>query len=425
MNDEFLSSYLAYASDTEVPAIFHRWAAISSIGAFLGRRYYFSHGHFEINPNIYCMLIGSPGTRKSTAIKLIKKLIKTAGYDTIAADKTTKEKFILDLSGAGDDTEITPVKSGKQMEDFLSQNLWGEDTHESKPDAEMFIMADEFNDFFGNGNVEFISLLGTMWDYSGVYSNRIKNGKSVSINNPTISILGGNTPTGLSLAFPPEVLGQGFFSRLLFIYGEPNGKRITFPKSPDPTHTAELVSFLSRIRASCIGPASLTPGAEGLLDKIYKANFRIPDVRFESYSTRRFSHLLKLCLVTSASRCSTIIAERDVIYANTLLHHAEYFMPKALGEFGKAKHSDISHKIIQLVERDFAVLSFKDIWKHVSSDLEKMADLTTLLQNLVAAEKLQSVPGKGFLANRRVLDDAAEGLVDFDLLTLEERKMCI
>lgn len=92
MNDEFLSSYLAYASDTEVPAIFHRWAAISSIGAFLGRRYYFSHGHFEINPNIYCMLIGSPGTRKSTAIKLIKKLIKTAGYDTIAADKTTKER---------------------------------------------------------------------------------------------------------------------------------------------------------------------------------------------------------------------------------------------------------------------------------------------------------------------------------------------
>lgn len=426
MNDEFLSSYLAYASDTEVPAIFHRWAAISSIGAFLGRRYYFSHGHFEINPNIYCMLIGSPGTRKSTAIKLIKKLIKTAGYDTIAADKTTKEKFILDLSGESDGAEFTPVKSGKQVEDFLSQNLWGsEEDTSTRPDAEMFIMADEFNDFFGNGNVEFISLLGTLWDYSGVYSNRIKNGKSVSIHNPTVSILGGNTPTGLSLAFPPEILGQGFFSRLLFIYGEPNGKRITFPKSPDPADTARLVEQLRKIRATCNGSATLTPGAEGLLDKIYKANLRVPDVRFESYSTRRFSHLLKLCLVTSASRCSTTITERDVIYANTLLHHAEYFMPKALGEFGKAKHSDISHKIIQLVERDFVVLSFKDIWKHVSSDLEKMQDLTTLLQNLVAAEKLQSIPGKGFVANRRILDESAEGLVDYDLLTVEERKMSI
>jgi len=423
MNDEFLSSYLAYASDTEVPAVFHRWAAISSIGAFLGRRYYFSHGHFEINPNIYCMLIGSPGTRKSTSIKLIKKLIKAAGYDTIAADKTTKEKFILDLSGAGDDTEVTPIKSGKQMDDFLSQNLWGTEDPGTKPDAEMFIMADEFNDFFGNGNVEFVSLLGTLWDYSGTYSNRIKNGKSVSINNPTVSILGGNTPTGLSLAFPPEVLGQGFFSRLLFIYGEPNGKRITFPKSPDPEHTAALVSYLGRIRATCNGSAKLTPTAESLLDRIYKANLGVPDVRFESYSTRRFSHLLKLCLVTSASRCSTEITERDVIYANTLLHHAEYFMPKALGEFGKAKHSDVSHKIIQLVERDFAIFSFKDIWKHVSSDLEKMQDLTTLLQNLVAAEKLQSIAGKGFVAKRRILDDADDGLVDYSLLTAEERGM--
>jgi hypothetical protein len=100
-------------------------------------------------------------------------------------------------------------------------------------------------------------------------------------------------------------------------------------------------------------------------------------------------------------------------------------MPKALGEFGKAKHSDISHKIIQLVERDFTILSFKDIWKHVSSDLEKMQDLTTLLQNLVAAEKLQSIPGKGFVANRRILDESAEGLVDYELLTVEERKMSI
>jgi hypothetical protein len=98
-------------------------------------------------------------------------------------------------------------------------------------------------------------------------------------------------------------------------------------------------------------------------------------------------------------------------------------MPKALGEFGKAKNSDVSHKIIQLVEREFAIVSFKEIWKHVSADLEKMQDLSTLLQNLVAAEKLQSIPGKGFIANRRVLDEEAGGLVDYNLLTDEERRM--
>ena len=421
---DFLSSYLDYASDTEVPAIFHRWAAISSIGAFLGRRYYFQHGHFTITPNIYCMLVGVSGTRKSTAIKLFKKLMVQAGYTTIAADKTTKEKFILDLSGEGDD-ETTNIKSGKQVEDFLSQNLWGEDDSDTKPDAEIFIMADEFNDFFGNGNIEFISLLGTLWDYSGVYRNRIKNGKSVSISNPTVSILGGNTPTNLSLAFPPEVIGQGFFSRLLFIYGEPNGRRITFPKQPSPESTTAIIKLLQLIRTGCLGAAELTEGAETLLDKIYRANLGVSDVRFDSYSTRRFSHLLKLCLITSAARYSVSITRADVIYANTILSHAENFMPKALGEFGKAKHSDVSHKIVSLVEREYAVVSFKEIWKHVSNDLEKMQDLTTLLQNLVAAEKLQSIPGKGFLANRRIVDQSLDGLVDYSLLTEEERKMNI
>ena len=418
MREDFLSSYLQYASDTEVPAIFHRWAAISSIGAYLGRRYYFNHGHFTIHPNMYCMLVGASGTRKSTAIKLFKKLIQQAGYDTIAADKTTKEKFILDLSGEQDDD----AKS-VNTDDFLDQNLWGEDDVGSKPDAEIYIMADEFNDFFGNGNIEFISLLGTLWDYSGVYKNRIKNGKSVSIVNPTVSILGGNTPTNLSIAFPPEIIGQGFFSRLLFIYGEPNGKRITFPKAPSNSATTGIIDSLRRIKSTCYGEASLSSGAEKLLDKIYKSNFGVNDVRFDSYSTRRFSHLIKLCLITSASRYAKDITEFDVIYANTILAHAEHFMPKALGEFGKAKHSDVSHKIIQLVERTFEVVSFKDIWKHVSNDLEKMQDLTTLLQNLVAAEKLQSIPGKGFLANRRIVDEEADGLVDYSLLTPEEREM--
>ena len=64
------------------------------------------------------MLVGASGTRKSTAIKLFKKLIQQAGYDTIAADKTTKEKFILDLSGEQDDD----AKS-VNTDDFLDQPL--------------------------------------------------------------------------------------------------------------------------------------------------------------------------------------------------------------------------------------------------------------------------------------------------------------
>ena len=137
MEGDFFSHYLAYTSETEVPAFFNRWSAIAGIGAYLGRQYYFQHGHFTINPNQYCMLIGSPGTRKSTAIKLMKKLLVDAGYNTIAADKTTKEKFLLDLSGdKGEEGALqTP-------EELLDSSLFNEG---SNNDSEIFIMADEFN----------------------------------------------------------------------------------------------------------------------------------------------------------------------------------------------------------------------------------------------------------------------------------------
>lgn len=419
--DDFFSAYLHYSSDTEVPINFHRWSIITSLGAFLGRQFFFKHGSFEINPNMYTMLIGSPGTRKSTAIKLVKKLITQSGYTTIAADKTSKEKFLLDISGEAD---VDPTeRKTKSAEDFLAANLWGEEDTNSQPDCECFIMADELNDFMGQGNMEFISLLGSLWDYSGIYKNRIKSGKSVQIKNPTISILAGNTPVGFAQAFPSEILGQGFFSRILLIYGEPNGKRITFPTTPSEAATQSIVEYLRLIKNKVQGSATLNTEAQNLLDRIYRSDQRIDDIRFESYSNRRFTHLLKLSLICAGARISTEISRRDVIYANTILKHAEHFMPRALGEFGKSKNATVAHEILQLAHSTHEVLTFKMMWKHVNKDLEKMQDLSTILQNLVAADKLQSVPGGlGFLPKKKLLSEIDSEAVDFSLLTNEERK---
>lgn len=417
-HDDFFNHYISFMADTagEVPAFFNRWSMIAGIGALLGRRYFFSHGNFQINPNIYCMLIGSPGTRKSSSIKLMKKFMLAAGYNKIAASKTTKEKFIMDLAGIGEEEETT---------DILSQNLWGADTQD---DAEVFVMADEFNNFFGNGNIEFISLLGELWDYEGIYESRTKNFKAVKVNNPTVSILGGNTPTNLATAFPPEIIGQGFFSRILLIYGEPNGRRIAFPKVPSASASAEIVEYLRRI-ASLAGPVRCSQESEILLEKIYSEYTGFSDVRFESYSNRRFNHLIKLCLISAAVRLSTTIEPCDVIYANTVLVHTEHLMPKALGEFGKSRNSDVSHRIITLLESADSILTFKDIWKHVSSDLDKMQDLGTLIQNLISADKVQNVRTNdgeaGLLIKRTLKIEHNTEFVNFDLLTPDERKLSI
>lgn len=407
---DFFSEYLAYNAGGETPAFFHRWSAIAGIGAYLERSAYIQFGHSKIYPNIYSMLIGNPGTRKSTAIKTFKKILVAAGYGTIAASKTTKEKFMMDLAG------IDTGETGKK--DFLDEALFPDE----RDAACCFIMADEFNDFFGNNGLEFVSLLGSLWDWDGPYENRIKNGKSFIIPNPTISILGGNTPTGFSTAFPPEIIGQGFFSRILLIYGEPTGVRIAFPKAVPEEETFKIVTRLQQIKAVAPPVYDMTPEARKLLETIYEKWQPISDVRFESYSNRRFIHLLKLCIIQAASALHSIIEVDDVICANTVLTHTEHLMPKALGEFGRAKHADVAQKIMQMLDAAPKPLNSMDIWEGISNDLDNQTDLSKILSNLGAAGKIQSIEGKGFLPKRkRVVADTNE-LIDMSYLTDGEWK---
>ena len=410
MRDGFINLYLKYRANTEPPVFFHRWSILSAIGAYLGRDVGFELGDFTIHPNMYTMLIGVPGTRKSTAIKLAKKLLANTGYDHFSADKSSKEKFIMDLAG---DTGISD-----EAADLINDSLWGADSDSRI--SEMFVACDEFNNFIGNGNLEFVSLLGELWDYSGVYSNRIKNGKSVVVHNPTISILGGNTPTGFSLAFPSQAIGQGFFSRLILVYSDPSPRKITFPEKSSDEDTKYITDQLLRIKyiSSC-NPCTVSNSGKLLLDKIYRQDDYIDDVRFEHYRNRRFTHLLKLCLIHTYADFRSEITDEDIVCANTLLTHTERFMPKALGEFGDAKHAKVVHKIVSALESSYKVMTMQDMWKVISQDLDKPGDLSGILGSLVFAGKVIKV-ADGFLAKRQNLEAEYSDTVDYSFLSDEE-----
>lgn len=415
----FIDAYLHYVGDTESPVTFHRWSILSTLSAWLGKRFYIKHGHSRIDSNMYCMLMGAAGTRKSTAIKIASKLIRKAGYSTFSASKTSKEQFLADLAKTG-----MPSESSESNE-ILDMNLWGaeNDTAESSMGScELFVNADEFNDFVGNGNIEFLSLLGNLWDLEGDYRHSKLTSKSVFVKDPCVSILAGNTATGFSLAFPKEAIGQGIFSRLLLIHGESTNKRIAFPAPPPDGATEALITCLLQIRAIAVGEAEIDPDAKALLSYIYNEWTHINDIRFESYCNRRFTHLLKLCLIHAAARKSRVIEQQDVIMANTVLTHAEHSMPRALGEFGAASKSDVTNKVMNVCMNTANPLSFKDIWKHVSNEVNSLTELRPIIENLMFAEKIIKV-GSGYMAKRQVIQEKSKDrTIDFSLLTPSERE---
>jgi hypothetical protein len=99
-------------------------------------------------------------------------------------------------------------------------------------------------------------------------------------------------------------------------------------------------------------------------------------------------------------------------------------MPKALGQFGKAKNSDIIHKVYVLICSQDKVWKIPEIWKHIHSDLDKISQLSDILSNLVEAGKIQVVKqAGGFLPKRAIIENIHTDLVNYDLLSAEERAM--
>ena len=418
--------YFEYVDGTEPPAVFHRWSFIGSLGAMLGRQVWFPFGTTRLFPNKYIMFVGDPGTRKSTAIKRATRLISLAGYDKFAGQKSSMEKFLADLEeGNIEDDDIIPAGGKRNALDILAALRLTGDTNDVP--KEVFIAADEFNNFLGSGNIAFQSLLGELWDWDEpvrCYKQRLKSSKSVSIYQPTVSILAGNTPSSFAECFPLASIGQGFMSRLILIHADPSGRKVTFPSAPDDKLVTELVKQLMRIRAVCIGPVTMTDDASSALDTIYKSWTDLEDARLKHYSTRRFTHLLKLGVICAAARVSTKIELADVLYANTVLTYAETTMPKAIGELGKSKNSEAANKIMQVLYSAKDSKTVNELWKVVQMDLNSITELCTLMLNLQQADKVQAVRinGKdGYLPKQKAMS-RSQPYTNFDILNGKEYK---
>lgn len=406
---DYFASYLQYAGagQSEPPIIFHRWTAASIVGALLGRQAYFPFGHSRIYPNQYIMFMGSPGSRKSTAINIGAKLLKAQGYTRFASDKTSKERFLMDMSTGVDEIDDPDA--------LLDLSL-------DEP-SEIFVVAEEFTDFIGEGNTEFATMLTKLWDNPDEYKHPKIHGKSVEVDKPTVNILSGNTPANFTLAFPQAAMGNGFLSRILLVHGDTTGRKVTFPAAPDPVLKQGLIHHLKQIKSCCCGEMQITQEARDLCERVYKEFVEIDDARFKSYSTRRFTHLLKLSMIIAATRLSNTIEVQDVLHGNTMLHVTEAKMPRALGEFGKSKFSDVTHSLLEILEHSPMPMTAQSIWKKVSKDLNKFMDLAEILKGLIQAERIQQVTvGKitGYLPMRKAKTVWKEDMLLLDWMTEEE-----
>lgn len=364
---EVLEDYFSYIGASEAPVVYHRWSFLACMSAAMGRSAFLEKGHFTVYPNLYVMLMGDPGARKSTSILIAKDILENSGYEYFSANHSTQERFLSDLEVVGTN-----------------------DIEESC--ARQFICAHEFNNFMGEGNVRFISALTELFDGGVSFESRHKAGKNSVIHNPYVVLLGGNTHQNFGTCFPPAIINNGFLSRMLLVWGQKQ-KKVSNPPALCPEHKSRLAQFFRGLQQNRIGALAVTPNARDAMDEIYEKWNGLDDGRFLTYSERRHLHLQKLIILCSAGVGKIVITYDDVVYANTMLAGIERDFSRAIGEFGKSKTAEEASIVMGVLYAARGPVSLNTIWSAVATALQKYENLRDILHGLIAAGKIDSDDG--------------------------------
>lgn len=405
-NSEYLNNYLKMVEDSESPRIFHVWSALFGLSAALGRRCHLPFGTFDIFPNQYVLLIGTPGTRKSTAASLSKKLLRKSTNVRFSPSDTggQRQGLVLALEGPKEDVEkeyMDGLELGSRNADSLmSLTQLNEITNipDEEADAPEDIVADkdkhaivhvasEFSRVIGQNNTSMLDFLGERYDGEDYeYQTRQSH---IKLENTLINMLACTTPTSLNLSMPPAAGGQGFLSRIILVYGAKKYKKVARPVPPDSLLVSSVKSTLREAYYSLGGEFRESDAAAKFCTDLYDYDVGISDARFQYYLERRFTHLIKLAMALAASRESMQIEVDDYEEAHRILRATEHGMPEALGEFGMNPLAAIKQEILEQLRASQGPLTLGQLVAMFHREA-KTSEITEVITDLVRIDAVKA-----------------------------------
>lgn len=338
---DWISGYLEYTDESEPPISYNTWTAISLISSALRRRVFFKWGFETIYPNMYVVLIGPSGKcRKGTAMRMGYEIIKDLGIK-IVSESITREKLIRNMKESVD-------------------NFMDPQTKKIHFHCSMSCMSEELSVFLGQSDVKFLADLTDWYDSKDKWTYDTKGSGTDTIQGVCFNLLGATAADWLVSILPPEAIGGGFTSRIIFVVEE--NKRRTVPKPMVSKRTLLLMEALKddleRI-STLAGQFVFSTETEDMYTAWYQDQDRlsaagkppISDPRFAGYCERRVTHLRKLSMIFSASRGNDmLITPDDFERALNCMKAAEVKMVKVFSGLGSARYSQITDKILTYMQ---------------------------------------------------------------------------
>lgn len=334
--NDWITSYLEYVDETESPPLFKKWVAISGIASVLQRKVFLRHDG-NLYPNFYIVLVGTPGVRKGTAMRPMQALLAETTGVNLCPESITGEALIRQMASV-QSTYIDPLS-----------NL-------PKPHSSLTVFSEELGVFMRENDTTLQKAITDFFDCKNVWEYKTKGQGTDTIHGVWLNVIGATTPSSLKFIFPQAMaVGGGLTSRILFIYGDPKDQKII----PWPNNTPERERLGKKLLAdlelifTMEGEFKLTKEAHELYIDWYidhRSNPLFSQDELQYYNQRRQIHLLKLCMVVSASNSeSMVITPEHFNRALTFIEEAEDSMPQAFSAYGRADQADMFPKLMAVI----------------------------------------------------------------------------
>jgi hypothetical protein len=313
-SNDWITKYLAYSEGAPTPKLFRLWAAIGAIAGTLERRVFVSTAQSLMFPNLFILLVAPPAVGKSIAIDPIAGLWRDTQKIHVAPDSVTKASLIDALVKA-DRKILVPNASPPQLLEYHS----------------LACCVSELGVLLPSHDLEFLSSINIMYDNRANYREERRTlNRTIDISRPQLNILAGSQPGFMASLLPEEAWSMGTTSRMIMVYaGQTPYVELFDRAAPDVGMYKELVKALTRL-TDLIGEARFTTEAKACIREWHKAGGPpIPEhSKLEHYRGRRIINVLKLAMISMASRTGGLVIELcDVQRALGWLLHAEKLMP--------------------------------------------------------------------------------------------------
>jgi hypothetical protein len=387
----FLKNYALFTSNNEAPQIFHFWSAMSALSAIVSRRVSLNFDYFSIYPNLFIVLVGLPGSRKTTAMNIAKEFVYTIGEIPFSAEAQTKQSITQDMA----------MNCQKSYTDEKGQTIRY---------TPYTIFSTELSHFLGHSSAkEMVDFLTTIWD-AKFYDTKTKNKGNDIIMGPYLSMIACTTPDWIRGWMREDVITGGFSRRALFVYWNDKLRRIPTPKiSPEMEHARDFCIAWGQKLKDIHGVFRITPAALKFYEEWY-VDLAIPQDITGGYYESKHIQMFKVAMLIALSESSELVldlahlklalAQLDLMEVNLLRvfqgigrNELSAIAAKVMDylSMNRGKMSEVSLKL--LLFRDASSNEMQEILRHLeeTNKIARFRDRTSGQVQVVTSEVAEQI----------------------------------